>query len=47
MNFIINDFNIFYKKYGKGKNNIIILPGWGNNRETYNYIIKKTLPYIY
>lgn len=39
MNFIINDFNIFYKKYGKGKNNIIILPGWGNNRETFNYMI--------
>jgi len=32
-------FNIYYEKHGNGKQNIIILPGWGNNRETFNYLI--------
>ena len=32
MNIIINDFNIYYEKIGTGKENIIILPGWGNTR---------------
>lgn len=39
MNFMINDFNIYYEKYGKGKTNIIILPGWGDTRYTFNKII--------
>lgn len=39
MNFIINDFNIYYEKYGLGKQNIIILPGWGDNRSTFKHII--------
>lgn len=40
MNFIINDFNIYYEKYGTGKSNIIILPGWGDTRSTFNGMIE-------
>ena len=40
MNFIINDFNIYYEKYGHGKSNIIILPGWGDTRNTFNKMIE-------
>lgn len=39
MNIIINDFNIYYEKIGTGKENIIILPGWGNTRPTFEYMI--------
>lgn len=39
MNFIINDFNIYYEKYGNGPNNILILPGWGNTRATFIRLI--------
>ena len=31
---------IYYEKYGNYKNNIIILPGWGDTRKTFNNIIK-------
>ena len=33
------NINIFYEKYGNKKNTILILPGWGNTRPTFNYII--------
>lgn len=39
MNFIVNDFNIYYEKYGNGKTNIIILPGWGDTRGTFYKMI--------
>ena len=39
MNFIVNDFNIYYEKYGNGKSNIVILPGWGDTRTTFNNLI--------
>ena len=39
MNFMINDFNIFYEKYGQGKTNIVILPGWGETRSTFYNLI--------
>lgn len=39
MNFMVNDFNIYYEKYGQGKTNIIILPGWGDNRSTFYNMI--------
>ena len=39
MNFIVNDFNIYYEKYGTGKDNILILPGWGDTRGTFNNLI--------
>lgn len=39
MRFIVNDFTIYYEKYGNSDRNILILPGWGNNRKTFNYLI--------
>ena len=39
MKFIVKDFTMYYEKYGNSPNNIIILPGWGNTRETFNYLI--------
>ena len=39
MNFLTKDFNIYFEKHGDGKQQIIILPGWGNNRKTFNYLI--------
>ena len=39
MFYIHEIFNIYYEKHGTGNKNIIILPGWGDNRETFNYLI--------
>jgi len=39
MNFKVFDFDIYYEKYGNGKHNIIILPGWGDTRSTFNNLI--------
>lgn len=39
MNFIINDYDIYYEKYGNGQNTLLILPGWGDTRSTFKYII--------
>lgn len=35
----INDLTIYYEKYGNKKKIILILPGWGNTRETFYNII--------
>ena len=42
----INDLNIYYEKYGSSKQTIIILPGWGNNRSTFNYLISSLKNYF-
>lgn len=39
-------FNLFYMKYGNKGKTIIILPGWGDNRETFNYLIDKFKDYF-
>lgn len=39
MQITINDVNLYYEKHGNGKKNILILPGWGNTRRTFNYMI--------
>ena len=39
MKYIVNDFTIYYEKYGNKDKNILILPGWGNNRKTFDYLI--------
>ena len=39
MNFCVNDFTIYYEKYGNKDKNILILPGWGDNRITFRYLI--------
>lgn len=35
----IDNLNIYYEKYGNKKQNILILPGWGDNRKTFDYLI--------
>lgn len=39
MYFKTNKFNIYYEKYGTKEQTILILPGWGNTRETFTNII--------
>ena len=39
MKFKFLDFNIYYEKYGNSKDNILILPGWGDTRSTFNNLI--------
>ena len=39
MFFNINDISIYYEVYGNSKKSIIILPGWGDTRNTFNNII--------
>lgn len=41
MYFKHQDINLFYEKYGEKKESIIILPGWGNTRNTWNYLINE------
>ena len=33
------DISLYYEKYGDKGKNIIIIPGWGNNRKTFYYMI--------
>lgn len=35
----VKEITIYYEKYGNSKNTILILPGWGNTKETFRYII--------
>jgi len=37
----INKIDIYYEKYGNKEQNIIILPGWGETRKTFDEIIKQ------
>lgn len=39
MYFNYEDINLYYEKYGESKKVIIILPGWGDTRKTFNYMI--------
>ena len=39
MVFKTNNLKFYYEKYGNKKKSIIILPGWGNTRNTFNTII--------
>ena len=39
MYFTYEDITIYYEKYGNHKKSIIILPGWGNTRKTFSYMI--------
>lgn len=40
MYFLYRDFKLYYEKYGTGEKNILILPGWGDTRKTFNYMIQ-------
>ena len=35
----VKGLTIYYEKYGNSQDIILILPGWGNTRETFNYIV--------
>ena len=35
----IDDINIYYEKHGTKGQTIVILPGWGDNRFTFDYLI--------
>ena len=35
----VKDTIIYYEKHGTGPHTFLILPGWGNTRETFSYII--------
>lgn len=39
MYFTYNNLTIYYETYGNKKKSIIILPGWGDNRKTFYYMI--------
>lgn len=39
MYFNNEDITLYYEKYGNHKKSIVILPGWGDTRKTFNYII--------
>jgi len=39
MYFKTNKMSIYYEKYNDKNKSIIILPGWGNTRKTFDYII--------
>lgn len=35
----LNGITVYYEKHGNSPNTLLILPGWGNTRETFHYII--------
>ncbi len=39
MVFTYEDITLYYEKMGNGKKSIIILPGWGETRSTFTYMI--------
>lgn len=39
MYFTYEDITIYYEKYGNHKKSIIILPGWGDTRKTFTYMV--------
>jgi len=39
MYFEYNGINLYYEKHGNGKENLVILPGWGNTRESFSRFI--------
>lgn len=40
MYFNKDTYSLYYKKYGTGKRTIIILPGWGDTRKTFDFMIR-------
>ncbi len=37
----LNNLTFYYEKYGTHEKTILILPGWGNTRETFRYMINE------
>lgn len=46
MYFKYKDINLYYEKYGHGSNNILIFPGWGDNRSSFSLMINVLKPYF-
>ena len=42
----IHNLNIYYEKYGTSNQTILILPGWGDTRKTFNYLINYLKEYF-
>ncbi len=42
----LNNINLYYEKHGNKKQEIIILPGWGDNRKTFDYLINYLKDYF-
>lgn len=42
----IDNINIYYMKYGNKQQTILILPGWGDNRKTFDYLINYLKEYF-
>ena len=42
----INNINLYYEKYGTKEQTIVILPGWGNTRKTFDYLINYLKDYF-
>ena len=40
MYFKSKDIQMYYEKYGNGNDIMLILPGWGETRKTFNKIIE-------
>ena len=40
MYFKSKDIRMYYEKYGNGKDIMLILPGWGETRKTFDKIIE-------
>lgn len=40
MYFEYNNISIYYEKYGDSEKSIVILPGWGDTRGTFKYLIE-------
>lgn len=40
MYFEYNDISIYYEKYGDSSKSLVILPGWGDTRGTFKYLVE-------
>lgn len=40
MYFDYKNIHFYYEKYGNGDNTLVILPGWGDTRKTFSYLIQ-------
>lgn len=40
MYFNYKGINLYYEKYGNSKETLVILPGWGDTRKTFDYLIR-------
>jgi len=45
MYFNYEGIDLYYEKYGSGKEELVILPGWGDTRKSWSYIINLLADY--